>query len=526
MIDIGVSELDRLCAGAGEWALFDVREAGEADQGHIFGATFLPRRQIELRMGDLVPGRATTLVVYDEGGPRADYAAATLERYGYEDVRVLKGGTQAWAKAGRELMQGSNVPSKLFGEEIYEQEHVPQLPVATLQAWRDEGRPHLVCDIRTPDEYQAARIPGAHGAFGVDLARLAGDLRERRVPIVVHCAGRTRSIIACQSLRALGLKEVFALENGTMGWQLAGYVLEKDGATGELRPSPASLADGERRTRALAADAGVTAIEPDELEAALAARAAGRENLYVFDVRQLAEYLAAHVDGAIAVPGGLAIQRIDEFAPVRAARMVLVDDGEARAWLTGYWLRRAGRGRVQVLAGGLQGWRASGRRVASGRGRNRPLGEEAAAAALRVAAAELAKEPATLTIDVDTSRYFAKARLPGARWVPYGWLESRIVELAPTRESPVVLTCHDGRLSGYAAANLAALGYRSVRVLDGGVQAWTKLGLAVETGWPAGLPPAGDLVVPPYDSSLDSMARYLAWEQQLTARRRAGVSHC
>ncbi len=526
MADIGVSEMDGLFAGAGEWALFDVREAGEADQGHIFGATFLPRRQIELRMGDLVPARATTLVVYDEGGPRAGYAAATLERYGYEDVRVLKGGTQAWTKAGRELVQGSNVPSKLFGEEVYEHEQVPQLPVATLQAWRDEGRPHLVCDIRTPDEYQTARIPGAHGAFGADLARLAGDLRERRVPIVVHCAGRTRSIIACQSLRALGVENVFALENGTMGWQLAGYALERNGAAGELRPSAASLADGERRARILATNAGVTAIEPSGLDAALAGKTAGKANLYLFDVRQLTEYLGGHIDGAIAVPGGLAIQRTDEFAPVRASRTVLVDDGEARAWLTGYWLRRAGRSCVQVLLGGVQGWLASGRSLVSGRGRSRPLGAEAAAAASRVAAAELAKERDALAVDVDTSRYYAKARLPGARWIPYGWLEVRIGEHAPNREAPLVLTCHDGRLSGYAAANLAALGYRRVRVLEGGVQSWAKQGLRVDSGWPPELPPPGDLVVPPYDSSLASMARYLAWEQQLTARRRTGVSHC
>lgn len=526
MAVIAVPDLDALIAGAGEWALFDVREAGEADQGHIFGATFLPRRQIELRIGDLIPARATTLVVYDEGGPRAGYAAATLARLGYQSVHVLDGGTQAWTRAGRELMQGSNVPSKLFGEEIYEREHVPQLPVAMLQAWRDEGRPHLVCDIRTPDEYRAARIPGAHGAFGADLARLAGDLRERRVPIVVNCAGRTRSIIACQSLRALGVEQVFALENGTMGWQLAGYALEKDGARGELRPSAASFAEGERKAQALAASAGVTAIEPAELKAALAARVTGQENLYLFDVRQLAEYLAGHVEGAIAVPGGLAIQRTDEFAPVRAARTVLVDDGEARAWLTGYWLRRAGRARVQVLSGGLQGWRASGGRVALGRGRSRPLGAEVAAAAPRIAADELAKRRDMLTIDVDTSRHYAKARLPGARWIPYGWLEVRIGEYAPDHDSPVVLACHDGRLSGYAAANLAALGYRDVRVLEGGVEAWAKQGLAVDSGWPADLPPPDDLVVPPYDSNLESMARYLAWEQQLTARRRGGVSHC
>ena len=66
-----------LQAGSAEWALFDIREAGEADQGHIFGASFLPRRLIEARIADLVGNRATTIVLTDEGGARAGRAAAT-----------------------------------------------------------------------------------------------------------------------------------------------------------------------------------------------------------------------------------------------------------------------------------------------------------------------------------------------------------------------------------------------------------------------------------------------------------------
>jgi len=527
MQPITLRELDVLAAGTPEWALFDVREQGEADAGHLFGASFLPRRQIELRIADLVPGRGTTVVVYDEGGRRAQLAAETLERLGYRDVRVLQGGMQAWTAAGRELMQGSNVPSKLFGEEVYEHDRVPQLPVSELKKWRDEGRPHFVCDIRTPDEYEVSRIPEAYGAFGVDLARVAGDLRKKGMPVVVHCAGRTRSIIACQTLRALGVHEVYALENGTMGWQLAGLELEKGAGRGVLQPSPASAEQGERKARELAQAAGVTAVDAAELERMLAARAAGRESLYVLDVRQLAEYLQNHIEGALAVPGGLAIQRTDEFAPVRAARTVLVDDREARAFLTGYWLRRAGRARVHVLAGGLDAWRAAGRKLVAGRGRSRPLGaDEAAKAAAGVSPASLAAKPAPLVVNVDTSRYFKKARVPGSKWVPYGWLETRIAEHAPGKDSPLVLTCHDGLLSRYAAANLARQGYSQVRVLEGGVERWAKEGLPTDSGWPAGWPAPGDLVVPPYHSSLESMARYLEWEQQLTAKRRATVSNC
>lgn len=530
MKEISVAGLDSLAAGASEWALFDIREAGEADAGHLQGATFLPRRQIELRIAELVSGRATPVAVYDEGGPRAGLAAATLERLGYRDARVLAGGTGAWTAAGRELTQGSNVPSKIFGEEVYEHDHVPQLPVATLRAWRDAGRAHMVCDIRTPDEYEVARIPGAFGAFGVDLARIAGDLREKRVPIVVHCAGRTRSIIACQTLRELGVPDVYALENGTMGWQLAGLELEKGAPRGMLEPTAGSLEDGERRTRALARAAGVAQVAAAELETWLSARAEGEANVYVIDVRQLAEYLAGHIEGAVAVPGGLAIQRADEFAPVRAARTVLVDDREARAFLTGYWMRRSGRAQVYVLSGGIEAWRASGRPLVAGRGRSRPLGiEQARNSTLRVSSVLLDAErqkAAPPVINVDTSRYYKKARVPGSKWVPYGWLEARIAQHAGSKDAPIVLSCHDGLLSCYGAANLARFGYSRVRVLDGGVDAWAKQGLPVEAGWPAVLPLADDLVVPPYHSSLESMARYLAWEQELTARRKASVSNC
>jgi rhodanese-related sulfurtransferase len=522
--NILADDLAGLLESKGECALFDVREAGEADRGHVFGATFLPRRLIEQRIADLVGDPATPVVVYDEGGPRAARAALTLERLGYRDVRVLAAGTRGWLESGRRLTEGSNVPSKLFGEEVYETTHVPQLPVETLKAWQDEGKPHIVCDIRTPDEYAVARIPGAHGAFGVDLARLAGDLRARDLPIVVHCAGRTRSIIACQSLRELGVENVQALENGTMGWQVAGHELERGNPRGVLEPSTASIQYGEARTRDLALAAGVGEIGVDELDSWLAEREAGRSNTYVIDVRQVDDYVAGHVPGAIALPGGLAIQRTDEFAPVRAARMVMIDDLSARAFLTAYWLRKIGRPRVYVLKGGLQAWRGAGRAVASGRTRNRPAGlDQARNHAVFISPVELAALPRALVVDIDTSREYKRARVPGAQWIPYGWLEERVGAVKRETDDPMVLTCHNGILSTFAAATLGQMGVANLRVLEGGVAAWSRAGLATDSGWPAHMAPADDLVVPPYHSNREAMARYLAWEQKLTAER--GSAH-
>jgi rhodanese-related sulfurtransferase len=522
MKQVSPDELALLQESTGEWALFDVREAGEADRGHIFGATFLPRRLIEARIADLVGAKGTQIVVYDEGGQRASLATQTLERLGYTEVAVLQGGTRAWAQSGRPLTTGSNVPSKLFGEEVYEHEHVPQLPVATLKAWQDQGKDCVVCDIRTPEEYDAARIPGALGAFGVDLALVAGDLAEKNMPIVVHCAGRTRSIIACQTLRALGVEQVYALENGTMGWQVAGYELERGTPRGVMRASAASAAKGEDGSRRLALGVGAVGIGVTQLREWLADRVAGRANVYAFDVRQLDAYKQGHLPGSAALPGGLAIQRTDEFAPVRNARTVLIDENGARAWLTAFWLRKQGRPQVYVLEGGVNAWVNAGQPVEVGRSRNKPLGLEAARLEVRtVTPAELAAMEPVLAIQVDTSREYANAHLAGAQWIPYGSLEDRIAGLTRGRDTPLILTCHDGVLSTFAAVNLARLGVAGIKVLEGGVGAWVRAGLSVEKGWPAGQEPGGDLVVPPYNSKLESMAHYLAWEQKLTAERRA-----
>src|SRR5215218_9554885 len=112
--------------------LFDVREAGEIHGGHIPGATALPRRMIELRIGELVMATNTPIVVYDEGGPRAELAAQTLERLGYRDVAILEGGTPAWTAEGSKLVEGRNVPSKLFAEQMFVEKAVPQITAETL----------------------------------------------------------------------------------------------------------------------------------------------------------------------------------------------------------------------------------------------------------------------------------------------------------------------------------------------------------------------------------------------------------
>jgi hypothetical protein len=80
-------------------------------------------------------------------------------------------------------------------------------------------------------EFHKMNIPTRHllpqRRAGLRVRRLVPDTT---TPIVINCAGRTRSIIGAQTLINLGLPNpVYALENGTQGWYLADHVLEHGG---------------------------------------------------------------------------------------------------------------------------------------------------------------------------------------------------------------------------------------------------------------------------------------------------------
>jgi rhodanese-related sulfurtransferase len=50
--------------------IIDVREADEFKQGHLPGATFIPRGFLELRIEDAVPDRNQEVILYCAGGSR------------------------------------------------------------------------------------------------------------------------------------------------------------------------------------------------------------------------------------------------------------------------------------------------------------------------------------------------------------------------------------------------------------------------------------------------------------------------
>jgi adenylyltransferase/sulfurtransferase len=105
---------------------------------------------------------------------------------------------------------------------------IPEIePPALDAALHDARRPALI-DVREPDEHAQGMIPGAvHIPRGFLEQRIERTVPDREAPVVVYCAGGTRSVFAVRSLNELGYHNVRSLVGGFTGWKRAGLPWEQ-----------------------------------------------------------------------------------------------------------------------------------------------------------------------------------------------------------------------------------------------------------------------------------------------------------
>ena len=211
----------RLSDGS-EIAVLDVRAEAAYLAGHLLPAVNMPLH----RLGDLAPGfvprRSTPTVLCDDGDGVARQAAERLGAAGYDQVIVLDGGVRAWAAAGRELFETGYAQANCFGLAVQACYATPRIDGAELMRRQAAGAPLVVVDSRPFEEFHAATVPGAVNLPAAELFhRIQDHLPDGETTVVVHCGGKTRGILGCQSLINAGLPNpVVALDEGTMDWVL------------------------------------------------------------------------------------------------------------------------------------------------------------------------------------------------------------------------------------------------------------------------------------------------------------------
>jgi rhodanese-related sulfurtransferase len=503
-----------------EIALLDVREEAPHAQAHPLFAAQLSLSRLELEAYARLPRREAPIVTLDDGEGLAERAAKRLLELGYTDVSVLAGGVQGWQAAGGELFRDVNAPSKAFGELVDATRHTPSLSAQAVKALQDAKADVVVVDVRRFDEYQTMNIPGSISVPGAELVLRVPEIApDPKTRVIVNCAGRTRSIIGAQSLVNAGLPNpIAALQNGSIGWTLAGQTLEH-GAKRRFGPvSEATRAIAAERARQVAEKAGVQWIGEDVL--ADWQKQAGRTT-YFIDVRDPEEYLAGHLPGFRAVPGGQLVQETEMTLSVRGARVVLADTDGVRANMTASWLAQMAWEVYVLTPPRANAWHETGPWLPP----LPPIPD-----APRIAPATLAEwlQSSAPPVVVDLTSYanYRRAHIPGAWYALRAQYQEALAKLP--RASRYVLTCLSGLLGYYSHAEFAALAEGEVFALDGGSNAWRAAGLPLEQTERLASDPI-DRYRRPYegtDNSAAAMQAYLDWEFGLVEQlKRDGTHH-
>ena len=205
-------------------------------------------------------------------------------------------------------------------------------------------------------------------------------------------------------------------------------------------------------------------LQADSLEAKLRAKA------LVVDTRKAAAYAAGHIPGTISIPLNASFTTwAGWFVPYGKDFYLIVDDASAGIDMAARDLAMIGLDQIAGYfdAGVIDAWAA---------------GERPLATIPQVTVQDLRESlahNAVTVLDVRNQNELAGGRIKGAQHITLGYLPDHLAEIP--RDKPIVLHCEGGSRSSIGASVLQAHGIDNVINLAGGITAWRKAGLPVET---------------------------------------------
>jgi len=102
-----------------------------------------------------------------------------------------------------------------------------QVPLAEFKGIVDSKADAVILDVRNPDEYAAAHVPGAVSlARGLLEFNIWTVVPDKNKTIYVYCRTGGRAALATKQLNELGYKNAFAVREGIRDWVKAGYPIK------------------------------------------------------------------------------------------------------------------------------------------------------------------------------------------------------------------------------------------------------------------------------------------------------------
>lgn len=213
--------LDDLQAALGGGAVvLDTRPTAAFLAGHLPGTLHLPlSRSFPTYAGWVLSPDRPIYLMADER--QAEEATRDLALIALDDVRGY-------------------LPLEAIDRYRSEGGRLDTLPTVTAEelAARLESDAVAVVDVRNPGEYEAGHIPGVPNLPLGRLEARAAEVPADR-PVVLHCQGGTRAVIAASLLAAQGHERLMSLVGGYGAWAAGGHPTERPGSARAEEPAPA-----------------------------------------------------------------------------------------------------------------------------------------------------------------------------------------------------------------------------------------------------------------------------------------------
>ncbi len=356
--------------------------------------------------------------------------------------------------------------------------------------------PPFMLDVREASELEKdGFIKDAVNIPVRDVLKNLDKLPAMDQPIVVMCASGHRGGFVLSALRLLGYSNVRNLGGGVGAWIKAGLPVETGTPVAakavnafELKDQALfSLLDGFLTNQ----PQGFYSVKADKLNADLV-----ESKPFVLDVRTAKEYdETGRIEGAVNIPFQELFANLDKL-PAKDTPVVVYCASGHRGAIALMGLRLMGYENAVNLGGGLNAWKAAKFAVEGWVDWNAAWGEfltNIPANFDSISPADLNSalvEKAPFLLDVREAAEVEKdGFISGAVNIPVRELLKNLDKF-PALDQPIVVYCASGHRGALAMAALRMLGYQNVLNLGGGLGAWKKANLPVETGAPAA-PTAG-----------------------------------
>ncbi len=101
---------------------------------------------------------------------------------------------------------------------------IPEWTPEQVEKVLSNGGGYKVLDVREKEEYRDGHLPGAVSVpRGFLDMRVEEEVPDKSTPLILYCAGGTRSMLAGRTLRELGYTDVVSMQGGYGAWKGAGH---------------------------------------------------------------------------------------------------------------------------------------------------------------------------------------------------------------------------------------------------------------------------------------------------------------